>query len=272
MKEKKFKQKRKAWFRGLKKVLKLHYKKSEFIYLGDKPTNNSIILSNHVGTDAPLTLEIYSDYPIRLWGAYEMNSGLKKLYKYQTEVYYHQKKGWNLHAARLFCLLASPLTNLFYKGLRLISTYHDTRLKNTIDESLTAIRDNGENVVIFPEDSSDGYSDELKGFHAGYALLAETCLKNGIDVTVFVSYFKKKDRQYVFDAPVKYSELKERFGDRKAISEYLCSRCNIIGKMQFDKNGQLIEPENKTQGGDLPYQDTELIAEAAASKETDINN
>ena len=44
------------------------------------------------------------------------------MYKYQTRVYYHEKKHWNLHLARLFCLLASPLTNLFYKGLNLIST------------------------------------------------------------------------------------------------------------------------------------------------------
>ena len=92
MKSQKFKQKRKAWYRCLKQILKIRYKKSQFIYLGDKPTERSIILSNHVGTDGPLGLEIYADFPIRMWGAHEMNSGLKKLYKYQTEVYYHEKK------------------------------------------------------------------------------------------------------------------------------------------------------------------------------------
>lgn len=116
MKKQKFKQNRKAWFRGFKRFLKIRYKKPQFIYLGEKPTECSIILSNHEGTDAPLTMEIYADYPIRLWGTGEMNSGLVKLYKYQSGVYYHLKKGWNLHLARLFCLLASPLTNLFYKG------------------------------------------------------------------------------------------------------------------------------------------------------------
>ena len=239
MKTKKFKQKRKAWFRGLKHILKIKYKKSQFIYLGEKPTERSIILSNHVGTDAPLTLEIYSDFPIRFWGTGEMNSGLKKLYKYQSEVYYHLKKGWNLHLSRLFCLLASPLTNLFYKGLNLISTYQDTRIRKTLDESLIAIKDNNENIVIFPEDSSDGYCDELKGFFGGFVLLAEKCLKNGIDVSIYASYFKKKDRQYIFDAPVKYSELKAQFGDRNAIAEHLCMRSNILGKMEFEK------PNNK---------------------------
>lgn len=235
MKTKKFKQNRKAWYRGLKHILKIRYKKTQFIYLGDKPTKHSIILSNHVGTDAPLSLEIYADFPIRMWGTNEMNSGLRKMYKYQSRVYYHEKKGWNLHLARLFCLLASPLTNLFYKGLKLISTYHDARLRKTLDESFIAIRDNGENIVIFPEDSSDGYCDELKAFYAGFVLLAEKCLNNGIDVYVYACYFKKKERQYIFDAPTKYSELKEKFGDRNAIAKHLCERCNVVGKMEFEK-------------------------------------
>ena len=232
MKTKKFKQKRKAWFRAFKGFLKIRYKRPRFVYLGEKPTHGSIILSNHVGTDGPLGLEIYCDFPIRMWGAHEMNSGLKKLYKYQTEVYYHEKKGWNLHLARLFCLLASPLTNLFYKGLNLISTYHDTRLRKTLDESLTAIKDNGENIVIFPEDSSDGYLDELKGFHAGFVMLAEKCLNSGIDVPIYTCYFKKKERLYVFDAPVKYSELKAQFDDRNELAACLCTRCNTIGTLK----------------------------------------
>lgn len=234
MKTKKFKQKRKAWFRGLKQFLKIKYKKAQFIYLGEKPTERAIILSNHVSTVPPLTLEIYADYPVRFWGTYEMNSGLKKMYKYQSAVYFHVKRGMNLHLARFICLFASPLTNLFYKGLNLISTYPDARLRKTLDESLTAIKDNGENVVIFPEDSSDGYSDELKGFHAGFALLADRCLQNGIDVPIYACYYKKKERQYIFDEPMKYSELKSQFGDRNAIAEYLCERCNMMGKLEFE--------------------------------------
>ena len=240
MKTKKFQQKRKAWFRGLKKFLMVSYKKSEFIYLGEKPSENAVILSNHVGTTAPLTLEFYADFPLRLWGTNEMNSGLRKLYKYQSGVYYHLKKGWNLHLARFFCLLASPLTNFFYKGLNLISIYPDIRLRRTIDESLTVLR-GGENIVIFPEDSTDGYCDVLKGFHAGFVLLAEKCLQSGIDVFVYASYFKKKARQFIFDIPVKYSELKAHLGDKKAISEYLCARSNLIGQMQYENGKPLTQ-------------------------------
>ena len=84
-KEKKFKQKRKWWYRALKSLMKVRYKKPEFIYLGEKPKESSIILSNHEGTDAPMSLEIYADFPVRMWGTHEVNSGLVKLYEYQTK-------------------------------------------------------------------------------------------------------------------------------------------------------------------------------------------
>lgn len=231
-KQKKFKQKRKWWYRGLKSILKIRYKKPQFVYLGKKPTNGAIILSNHEGTDAPMSLEIYADYPIRMWGTAEMNSGLRKLYKYQTEVYYHEKKHWNLFAARAFCLLASPLTNLFYKGLNLISTYQDARLKNTLAESVEAIK-KGENIVIFPEKSTGGYFAELKGFYAGFILLARQCLKQGIDVPIYVSYFKIKERKYIFDEPIMFSELEKQFSSRDQIADYLLEKCNALGKLEI---------------------------------------
>ena len=135
----------------------------------------------------------------------------------------------------MFCLLASPLTNLFYKGLNLISTYPDARLKNTLKESLSAIQ-NGDNVIIFPEKSTEGYKEILDGFHAGFVLFAEYAQKNGIDLPVFVSYFNKKKRIYVVDGPVLFSTLKEKYETKEKIAEYLCNRCNELGQMSKDDN------------------------------------
>ena len=72
--EKRFSQNRKTWFRIFKKLLVCRYKKPRFVYLGEKFGEGGIIISNHVGTDAPLSLELYCDKPIRMWGAHEMNS------------------------------------------------------------------------------------------------------------------------------------------------------------------------------------------------------
>ncbi len=225
--------KRKWWFRALKKMMKGRYKRPEFIYLGEEIGNGGLILSNHEGTDAPLSLELYLNKPIRMWGANEMNSGLIPMYKYQTRVYYHEKKGWNIHLARLFCLIASPLTNLFYKGLDLISTYHDTRLIKTVRESIEAVK-NGENVVVFPEDSTNGYLAELEGFHKGFTAFAEASYRKGIDLPIYVTYFNKKALLYMVDAPVKYSQLIANGETRDEVSAYLLNRCNALGKMSVE--------------------------------------
>lgn len=228
------KENRKAWFRGLKKFLKFtgRYKEPEFIFLGEKFGYGGIILSNHEGTDAPLSLELYVDKPLRMWGASEMNSGVIPLYKYQSKIYYHEKKHWNLHLARLFCLIASPITNIFYKGLNLISTYRDARFVKTIRDSVNAIKC-GENIVVFPEDSTNGYLDQLEGFHAGFVMLADTCLKRGIDVPIYVTYFNKRKLKYIVDAPVYYSTLKKEGRTRCDVANILLDRCNELGKMSY---------------------------------------
>ena len=224
-------QNRKWWFKLIKKLMLCRYKEPRFVYLGDEIDKGSLILSNHEGTDAPMSLEIYLNKPIRMWGAHEMNSGLIKMYKYQTKVYYHEKKHWNIHLARLFCLIASPVTNVFYKGLNLISTYKDARFRRTIKESLEALN-NGENIVIFPEDSTKGYLEELEGFYGGFVVLAEICKKRKIDVPIFVTYFRKKDLTYIIDKPVLYSELSKDGASREEIAKKLVERCNVLGKME----------------------------------------
>lgn len=243
-KPKKFKQKRKAWFRFMKKLMVCRYKKPKFVFLGEKPTNGAIIISNHEGTDAPLSLEMYCDFPIRFWGTGEMNSGLKKLYQYQTKVYYHEKKHWNLFLARMFCLVASPLTNLYYKGLNLISTYHDSRFRQTLKDSLKAIQD-GDNIVIFPEKSDKGYLPELEGFYKGFLSFADVCKAKDIDVPIYVSYFKIKEKIYVFDKPVKYSSLIATGESRNQIAKKLLDRCNELGKMQFENQKKNKKTKNK---------------------------
>lgn len=223
----------KWWFRGIKHLMTSRYKKPCFVFLeGKEFENGSIILSNHEGTDAPMSLEMYLDKPLRMWGAHEMNSGLIKMYKYQTRVYYHEKKHWNLHLARLFCLLASPLTNLFYKGLNLISTYRDVNFFMTIKQSTQAIKE-GQSIVIYPEDSSKGYLEKLEGFFPGFIVFAESLLKKGIDVPIVVSYFRKKDKIFIFDVPKKYSQLINDLGSKQKVIEHLLNRCNELGQMDI---------------------------------------
>ncbi len=219
--------KKKPWFNFVKSFLRIFIRRPRFVYLGEKPKESSIILSNHVGAKAPLSYEIYFDCPFRIWGTHEMNDGLKSVYKYLSEIYYYKKKHWNKFFAKVFSLIAAPLANMFYKGLQLIPTYHDYRLKKSIQTSIEVIK-NKQNILIFPEDSSNGYHDKIIQFFNGYLLLAKLCYKIGIDVDIYVSYFVKKKRTFVMDKAVKYSYLMTLNKTDDEISQMLCDRANEL--------------------------------------------
>ncbi len=226
-KKKRFRQERRLWFRMMKGLIKLKYKRPQFYYIGEKPTKGSVILVNHIGARVPLTMECYLDFPIRMWGTHEMNTSFRKLWKHMTVDYYHGILKWNIHLARLFCLIAAPLTFLFYKGLRLVSTYKDARFKESITQSIKLVEE-GNNIVIFPENPEDGYLDQLKEFYPGFVLFAEMALRRGIDIPIYADYLREKTNVFMFDKPILYSELRKKFTCRTKMAEYLLARTNAL--------------------------------------------
>jgi pyruvate formate lyase activating enzyme len=66
------------------------------------------------------------------------------------------------------------------------------RFYKTISQTYETLK-KGVNVVIFPEDSTNGYLDELEGFHDGFLVALEYCYKKGLDVPVYLTYFCKQN-------------------------------------------------------------------------------
>ena len=229
----KLKRLRPRWFRVVKSFLKIFVKKPKFIYLGDEIKQPSLILSNHVGSKGPLLLELYLKTPFRFWGTYEMNSNVFKVYSYLSKIYFHQKKHWPLFLARIFCVIAAPLLWVFYRGLNLISTYRDYRFRNTIKQSILEVQNN-RSIVIFPEDSSNGYHDKITKFFAGFMFFAKTCYKQGIDLPIYVAYLKKKTKEFIVDKPVLYSELLKLNLSPQEVAEMLCNRMNELSSIEIN--------------------------------------
>lgn len=229
--------KKSIWFRMIMGLLKKTKAKSTFVYLGEKIEEPSVILCNHVGTSAPLSFELFSGIDFRFWGTHEMNSGLVSMYKYQSRVFYHEKRGWNLFLARMYCLIASPLTNIVYGGLDLISTYKDIRFRNTLKESENAINDK-HSIVIFPEVSDKGYLDVLEGFHSGFVKFLNYMYKKGHDLPIYVSYYNKYNHVHIFSEKIMYSELLAKCIDEDLIAKALCDKCNELGVLskEYNKN------------------------------------
>ncbi|MBQ3048201.1 MAG: hypothetical protein IJD48_04230 [Clostridia bacterium] len=231
----KTKQNRKSWFKGLKVFLKIFVRKPKFVYLGDQISTPSIILSNHVGARGPVKLELYLDKPFRFWGTYEMNSNIKSIYKYLSNIYFYKKKHMPKFLAKIVGFVACPFLKLFYSGLNLISTYPDVRFRKSIKESLKTINSN-QNLVIFPEDSSNGYHDTLLSFYSGFVFFADICLKQGKDLPIYVMYFKRKENTFIVDKPIMYSELANMKLDKKDVAKMLCDKANSLSSVDVEKN------------------------------------
>lgn len=219
---------RPKWFEVLKSgFLKIFVRKPKFVFLGEKITEPSIILCNHNGAISPLKFELYFKYNFRFWGTYEMNGNLKSVFKYLKDIYFHEKKHIPKFFSAIFAFFAAPFLKLFYKGLNLISTYPDHRFRRTISESEKAIEQNS-SLVIFPEDSHDGYHERMKKFFGGFVTFAKCMLKKGKDLPIFVSYYKKKKKICVIDKPIRFSELVSNHKSRQSITNSMCDRTNKL--------------------------------------------
>ena len=219
---------RKRSFRFLVGLVRLFTPKTKFVYLGDKITEPSVLLSNHAGVSAPFGFEAFMHEPLRMWGTYQMTKGYKSVKKYYTHVFLKQMHpNYSMFRCRLLGFLLSPLAAWYYSGNTVIPTYPDARLQETMRESAETI-DKGMSIVIFPEDSSKGYFEQLEFVFGGFAVLCEMLYKNGRDVPVACCYYRKKERVCVVDNPVKYSVLRGDTFDRNALAEKVLKRINEL--------------------------------------------
>lgn len=229
-----FRANRKKWWRNYIHFKRKNKKKaSKFIYLGKEPVDGAIVLCNHEGTNCPRMIEWWYPRDYRFWGAYEMNSGMRSMSNYLRNVFYPLKKRWKKFPSQVVGFLGTPITTVIYKGLHLISIYKDMRFKTTIEESIETLKAN-QSIIIFPEDSTNGYQKVLQGFHPGFvALMQIAYTRHNMDLPIQVMYWHRATNTFVVDENIYMtSELLKKFNnDKEAICKFLCDRCNHCGSI-----------------------------------------
>lgn len=203
-------------------------RKPKVKYLGEEfPNEPILLLANHVGKKTPVKIELYYPRDFRMWGTHEMTEGLKAVHRYLTVTYYHQKKHLPKWFAWIVGTLASPFANMFYKGMRLIPTYTDYRFVTSIKRSIRTI-EKGKDIVIYPEDSTNGYKEQLTYLHPGFASLLEMVYQRGKDLPVYVAYLNKRKNLFIVSERMHYSKLKEQYGDFESIAEAMRQLINSL--------------------------------------------
>ncbi|MCI5745824.1 MAG: hypothetical protein MR270_06055 [Erysipelotrichaceae bacterium] len=239
------KKNRGKFFEFVKKIFRIFSKKPKFIYLGEKLTDKAIYLSNHVGATVPFKMELYFPLEFRFWGTYEMNGSLKEVYRYLSKIYFHQKKHIPLWICYIISIVAAPFMKCFYKGIRLISTYPDGRMVITMKQSLEVALNSDNSFVIFPEDSSKGYFDFLKGFHPGFFAFAKRCYeKHQIDFPIYLMYYQRLNNTFIVDKPIMFSTLNQINSNMKEVANLYLKRINEIAA--FNEKDIFSEQNNPT--------------------------
>ena len=146
-----------------------------------------------------------------------------------------QKQGKKKFPATLKAGFEAIFSPLMYKGMKIMGTYTDMRFLYTVRNSMDVL-DSGASVVIFPEDSSDGYHDELKGAFPGFVMLAEQYYnKTGEDVPVIPLYYHHKTKRMIIAEPISLKKLRDEGLDRYRIADKIKDEINGIYIRNFKK-------------------------------------
>lgn len=242
MKEKKNKaknlNKRRPFFRGVKGIMRVFKHKPKVVSLCDELPAQAMFLSNHVGAMAPLTHELYLPVAFKFWGTYEMCGNYKSLYNYLSKIYFYQKKGIPKFLSKVIAVIATPIMHGIYKGMQIIPTYPDARMKGTIDKSLKEFKE-GRSILIFPEDSHDGYHDVLTHYFHGFLTLAKYAFeKLKLNLPIINMYYYKKKNTLLIDKPKFYVDLVKSGKTNEEIAEDFKNRANEMF-LSFKEKGTI---------------------------------
>lgn len=214
----------------LKPIVKMAYrKKPKIINLGGEIQKEAIVVSNHSAMSGPPTLELY--YPVKncKWGAHEMFGNHKSRMAYMRDILYIKKKHMKPGFKTSFkAWVLAWLNPCMYKGMKNLPTYTDGRLGKTIKTSIKAI-DQGYSVIIFPENSNEGYFDVMTEFFPGFVMLAQRYfIEKGKDVPVYPIYTSVNKHIIVIDKPLYVQDYVNQGMNRYQIAEVFKNKVNDL--------------------------------------------
>lgn len=194
----------------------------------EKLPDKAIIVSVHAAKNGPLAFSVsYPKFAVT-WGHHAMLGSYKERFNYLRNVLYIQKMHKNKFIATLKALYEAVFSIYVYKGIKVIGTYTDMRLLTTVRNSVDVLNSNA-SVVIYPEDSSEGYFDELRSVFPGFSILSEIYYKkHGEDVPIIPAYISTSKKRLIIGKPRYLREMQLSGMDKTAISDTIRDDINDL--------------------------------------------
>lgn len=202
------KTKRPWHFRFFKGIFKIFKKKVEVLDLNEgNIADKCIFVANHSGASGPFSYELFFPKYFIPWGHHQMCGNYKDRWNYLYHIFYQQKLHYNKFKSFLIATVFAIISKSIYTSVGLIGTYTDARLHSTIKKSFKVFEKNMP-ILIFPENSNEGYKEILEEYHSGFVTLSNLYFRRTKeDLPVYNVYYSKKLCKMVIDKPVYLNEL-----------------------------------------------------------------
>ena len=155
----------------------------------------AIIVSNHARKTGPMAVALSYPRPFVMWGHHAMLGSYRERFSYLRNVFYIEALHQNKFIATLKASYEAFFSIFIYKGIKVIGTFRDMRFASTIRSSMDVLNKD-ESIIIFPENSSDGYFDEMTEAYQGFIGLSELYYKRfGEDASIITRYCRHASLQ-----------------------------------------------------------------------------
>lgn len=223
-------------FKGFSRIF---IRKARVVYTGSKPEGSCLYLANHANKLGPMVYCLYyPEYHVN-WGASPMLGKYGERFRYLRDVLYIQKNGSPRWLASFRAFFEAFFSSFIYKGMKFLPTYTDGRLMHTVKKSVDIL---GENIpiIIFPENSEEGYKDELTSFFPGFVLVAKGYKRRyGKDVPMRPVYYCKKKRIIAVGEECFLSDFE---GGKEQVAEAMRLKVNELYRRII--SGEFDKPKN----------------------------
>ena len=195
----------------------------------------AMFVSNHSGASGPMNLTIYFQEFFRPLGTYEMVGNYKERWNYLYHIFYQKKLKYSKKKSFILATLLAIISRILYYDIGLIPTYPDARFISTIKKCTKALKD-GQSILIFPEDSSQEYAQQISKFFAGFVVIARKYYEaSGIDIPIYPMYFSKARLRIIVGEKVFIQPLIQQGMNDDEIADYFRLKVNEYGRMIYEE-------------------------------------
>lgn len=233
---------------GLRGLVRLCYRKPEFVGLEHLPEEPCIIVGNHAQTHGPIVGELYFPGKPYIWCAGEMMH-LTTVPAYAYRDFWSRKPKTIRWLFKLASYLIAPLSVLVFNNVHTIGVYRDKRILSTFQITVEKLQA-GNNVIIFPEHDAP-YNDILCDFQDGFVRVARNFYhKTGKKLAFVPMYLAPSLKKVVLGEPVCFDPETPIKEERRRITQTLMER---ITQMAVSLPRHIVVPYNNVSKKEYGY-------------------